>query len=205
MEYSMPTQFPITSIPPLEKAPLFAPGSFRRVAQYRFQSFKPRPKRPAHPLFVNEQKSVFPQRKVNPTNIIFYYLYRDASNYKQYGEAIFTNQTFLLPNEIEQQIRALLKDGEFFIARQINIEERFFDALRDDDHPWHTFERVEVTTLAPFDPDNWSQKQHRRDITEFIANLGQAHQAGWDEMNVRADLENLLGQKKARLRANLEK
>ena len=201
----MPAQFPITSIPPLKKTPLFAPGSFRRVALYRFQGFKPRPKRSAHPLFVNEQKPVFPQRKVNPTNIIFYYLYRDASNYKQYGEAIFTNQTFLLPNEIEQQIRAFLKDGEFFIARQINIEERFFDALREDDHPWHTFERVEVTTLAPFDPDNWSQKQHRRDITEFIADLGQAHQAGWDEMNVRADLENLLGQQKTKLRANLEK
>ena len=138
-----------------------------------------------------------PQRMAQPTNILFRYLYRDASNYKQSGEAIFPNRTFLAQGEIEKQIRACLKDGEFFIARQVNLEERFFDALREDDHPWHSFERMEITTLAAFDPDNWSQKQHRRDITEFLADLERARRAGWDEMNVRADLQRLLEQKKA--------
>ena len=43
-----------------------------------------------------------------------------------HGEAVFTNRTFMLIEEIEKQIRACLKDGEFFIAWQIKIEERFF-------------------------------------------------------------------------------
>jgi hypothetical protein len=201
----MPIPFPITSVNRIKRLPLIAPGSFRKIALYRFKGIKPRPKRPTRPSLVTEQALSFPQRKTQPTNILLRYLYRDASNYKQYGEAIFSNQSCLLPDEIEKQIRACLRDGEFFIARQVNLEERFFDALREDDHPWHSFERAEITTLAPFDPDNWSQKQHRRDIAEFIADLERAHQAGWDEMNVRADLQRLLEHQKGELRRNLEK
>lgn len=201
----MQTLFPITIIERFRKLPLIAPGSFRKAALYRFQGVKPRPKRAAKPRLVTEQEFGYPKRKTQPTNVLFRYLYRDASNYKQSGEAVFSNQTFLLPDEIEKQIRARLKDGEFFIARQINLEERFFDALREDDHPWHSFERVEITTLAPFDPDNWSQKQHRRDIAEFIADLERARQAGWDEMNVRADVQRLLEYQKGELRRNAEK
>jgi len=50
------------------------------------------------------------------TNVIFKYMYRDASNYKLHGEAIFTNHTLLPLEEIEKQIRAFLSDGEYFIA-----------------------------------------------------------------------------------------
>ena len=201
----MPTLFPIISIGYIRKLPLIAPGSFRSVALYRFKGIKPRLKRPSRPQLVAEQEPVFPRRKAQSTNVLFRYLYRDASNYKQYGEAIFTNQTFLLPDEIEKHIRACLKDGKFFIARQVNLEECFFEALREDDHPWHTFERVEITILAPFDPDNWSQKQHRRDIVEFIADLERSRQAGWDEMNVRGDVQRLLEHQKGELRRSLEK
>ncbi len=197
----MPTLFPITNPNCSRKSPLTAPGSFRKIALYRVKGLKARPKRLPRLPQVTEQGRVL----AHPTNILFRYMYRDASNYKQSGEAIFSNQTFLMPGEVEKQIRACLKDGEFFIARQVNIEERFFDALREDDHPWHSFERVEITTLAPFDPDNWSQKQHRRDILEFLADLERAHRAGWDEMNVRADLQRLLEHQKSVLRRSLEK
>ena len=199
----MQTPFPISTINRLKKFPLIASGSFRKVALYRFKGLQPKPRRLSRPLLVTEQESVFLHRKANPTNLLFRYMYRDASNYKQHGETIFTNQTFLLPGEIEKQIRACLKDGEFFIARQVNVEERFFDTLHGDDHPWHTFERVEITTLASFDPENWAQKQHRRDILEFIVDLERAHKAGWDEMNVRADLAQLLESQKAELRQQL--
>lgn len=200
----MLTPYPITNFKP-GKGTLIAPGSFRRSALYRFKGIKPKTKLPARRLRLSEQEALFFQPKAQGTNILFRYMYRDSSNYKQHGDAIFTNQTMLLPTDIEKQVCACLKDGEFFIARQVNIEERFFDTLREDDHPWHAFEGIEVTTLAPFDPDNWFQKQHRRDIVEFIADLGKAHRAGWDEMNVRADLQRLLEQQKTEIRRTLEK
>ena len=178
---------------------MLAPKSFRRIPLYRFKGIKPKVKRPALPITVAEQGLGFPYRKNTSTNILFCYRYRDASNYKLHGEAICSNHSFLLLADIEQQIRACLRDSEFFIAQQVNIEERFFDVLRDDDHPWHEFERVEVTTLAPFDPDNWTQKQHRRDISEFISELEQVNKAGWDELNIRTDMIQLQKQQKAEL------
>ena len=131
----------------------------------------------------------------------FKYLYRDASNYKLHGEAVFTNHTFMPIEEIEKQIRSCLKDGEFFIARQVNIEERFFDVLHeDDDHPWHEFDLVEVTAEPAFDPENLKEHKHKRDITEFIADLEKANRAGWDEMKVRDDLARMLEKQKAELK-----
>ena len=44
--------------------------------------------------------------RLAPNNVSFKYLYRDAGNYKQHGEAIFTNTTFISIQEIEQQIRS---------------------------------------------------------------------------------------------------
>ena len=139
--------------------------------------------------------------RLGACNVSFKYLYRDASNYKLHGEAVFTNHTFMPIDEIEKQIRSCLKDGEFFIARQVNIEERFFDVLHeDDDHPWHEFNLVEMTTEPAFDPENWSQHKRKRDITEFIADLEKANRAGWDEMNVREDLARLLVQQNSILK-----
>ncbi|MCQ3935701.1 MAG: hypothetical protein DPW18_01515 [Chloroflexi bacterium] len=137
-------------------------------------------------------------------NIRFCYLYRDASNYKQHGEAVFTNHSRLSVGEIEMQIRAFLKDGEYFIARQVKVEERFFDALYEDDHPWHEFSWVEATTEPAFDPEYWNEHKCKRDITEFIAELGKAHHAGWDEKQVRGDVARLLARQKDELKRAFE-
>jgi hypothetical protein len=134
------------------------------------------------------------------TNIRFVYMYRDASNYKQHGEAIFQNEKQLPVDEIEKQIHACLNDGEYFIARQIHLEERFFDALYDDDHSWHEFVRVEATSAPAFDPEG----DHQRGITEFLAELETAHCAGWDEMNVREDLAKQLTDHKQALKQRME-
>jgi len=143
--------------------------------------------------------------RLGPCNVSFKYLYRDASNYKLHGEAVFTNFTFVSIDEIEKQIRSCLKDGEFFIAQQVNIEERFFDVLHeDDDHPWHEFNLVEMTTEPTFDPENWNQHKHKRDITEFIAELEKAKRVGWDEMKVRADVASMQGKQKDKLKQTLE-
>ena len=143
--------------------------------------------------------------RLGSSNVSFKYLYRDASNYKLHGEAVFTNHTFMPIDEIEKQIRSCLKDGEFFIARQVNIEERFFDVLHeDDDHPWHEFNLVEMTTEPAFDPENWNQHKHKRDITEFIAELEKANRVGWDELKVRADVAGMQEKQKDKLKQTLE-
>ena len=143
--------------------------------------------------------------RLGACNVSFKYLYRDASNYKLHGEAVFTNHTFMPIDEIEKQIRSCLKDGEFFIARQVNIEERFFDVLHeDDDHPWHEFNLVEMTTEPAFDPENWNQHKHKRDITEFIAELEKANRVGWDELKVRADVAGMQEKQKDKLKQTLE-
>ena len=143
--------------------------------------------------------------RLGPCNVSFKYLYRDASNYKLHGEAVFTNFTFMPIDEIEKQIRSCLKDGEFFIARQVNIEERFFDVLHeDDDHPWHEFNLVEMTTEPAFDPENWRQHKHKRDITKFVAELEKAKRVGWDELKVRADVAGMQEKQKDKFKQTLE-
>jgi hypothetical protein len=134
------------------------------------------------------------------TNIRLIYMYRDASNYKQHGEAIFSNEKSLPQAEVEKQIRACLNDSEYFIARQIHLEERFFDVLYDDDHPWHEFVRVEATSASTFDPES----DHQRDIAELLAELEVAHWTGWDEKNVREDLAKQLAEQKRALKQRLE-
>jgi hypothetical protein len=118
------------------------------------------------------------------TNIRFVYMYRDASNYKQHGEVILPNETQRTVEEVDTQIRSLLSDGLFFIAQQVKIEERFFDVVSEDDHPWHEFVSVEATTDPTFDPG----PKEKRDISTFLKELDQAHRSGWDEMRVREDL-----------------
>jgi hypothetical protein len=134
------------------------------------------------------------------SNICFAYMYRDASNYKQHGEVIFSNEQGLSLEDVEKQIRACLKDREYFIARQINVEERFFDILYDDDHPWHEFVSVTGTDDPAFDPNH----ERKRDITEFLAELEKARRAGWDEMNVREDLARQFTEQKHTLKQSPE-
>jgi hypothetical protein len=117
-------------------------------------------------------------------NIRFVYLYRDASNYKQHGEVILSNETLLTIEEVDKQIHSLLSDGLFFIARQVQVEERFFAVVSEDDHPWHEYVSVEATTDPAFDPI----PELQRDISKFLKELEQAHRSGWDETQVREDL-----------------
>lgn len=173
-------------------------------------SFRKRVPHPNFRLTLQARNSIAEKSKnlcttrLGACNVSFKYLYRDASNYKLYGEAVFSNHTFISIEEAEKQIRSYLRDGEFFIARQVNIEERFFDVLHDgiasNDHPWHEFNLVEMTTEPAFDPENWNQRKHKRDITEFIADLEKANRAGWDETNVRADVAKMLVRQKRDLK-----
>ena len=118
------------------------------------------------------------------TNVRFVYMYRDASNYKQHGEVILSNETQRTVEEVDIQTRSLLSDGLFFIARQVQVEERFFDVVSEDDHPWHEYVSVEATADPTFDP----VPEEKRDIAKFLKELEDAHHTGWDEKQVREDL-----------------
>lgn len=145
---------------------------------------------------VAEPLQEIPITRLGHRNVSFRYLYSDASNFKLHGETIFTNHTGLSIDEIEQLIRSYLYDGEFFIARQVHIKERFLDVLHGDYHPWHEFNGVALTTDPAWDPD----AEARRDITGFIAELGNAAKASWHETNVRHDLAQMLEQQKQEIR-----
>lgn len=74
------------------------------------------------------------------------YLYRDAGNYKEYGEIIYTNQDSKSIEEIELVIRKNLIEGEFFIPEKWNIPRLSFENyLPELDHDYHEFESLEVT------------------------------------------------------------
>ena len=56
--------------------------------------------------------------------------------------------------------------------------------MNEDDHPWHEFVQVESTTDPTFDP----VPEVKRDLAQFLLELEQVHNTGWDETQVRADL-----------------
>jgi len=130
------------------------------------------------------------------TNIRFVYMYRDASNYKQHGEVILPNETQRSVEEVDTQIRSLLSDGLFFIARQVQVEERFFDVVSEDDHPWHEFVSVEATTDPTFDP----VPEEKRDISTFLKELKQANRSGWDETQVCEDINQQIEKERQALK-----
>lgn len=76
------------------------------------------------------------------------YMYRDAGNYKQHGEAVFEGE--ITDAEKEIFVRAC-NDGEYFIASQVGLEDLQRDMVAfpdEDDHVWSEFDRFELTDRA---------------------------------------------------------
>lgn len=65
------------------------------------------------------------------------YLYRDASNNKKWNEAVLIGE---LSDADQQVILDCLKDGEYFIPRQVGLDEERFGNWTDDDHCWFELE-----------------------------------------------------------------
>ena len=82
-------------------------------------------------------------------NCVMEYLYRDASNYKAFGEILLKGD--LTKTNIEE-IRSLLLDGEFFIAEQVNIPPlydqlwRYSNGPTSDDHVFHELSNFRQAT-----------------------------------------------------------
>jgi len=82
-------------------------------------------------------------------NVRFSYLYRDAGNYKKYGEVIFSNPEAIDIDDIKQRIISKLIDGEFFIPKDWRIDPLFIDnCLSEMDHEWHEFVDISLTNTS---------------------------------------------------------
>ena len=81
-------------------------------------------------------------------NIKFEYLYRDGANYKNFHEIIFANPYGIPLQKIQERIKAMLIDATWFVAKDWNLQDKFFlDSPWDSetDHLWHEFVCVEET------------------------------------------------------------
>ncbi|MEI7526630.1 MAG: hypothetical protein WCJ95_19945 [Mariniphaga sp.] len=79
-------------------------------------------------------------------NIKFNYLYRDAGNYKESNEIIFSNRYSETIDKIEILISENLIEGEFFLPEQWEIPRLSFSNFSPYlDHDYHEFVSVETT------------------------------------------------------------
>ncbi|WP_086479958.1 hypothetical protein [Oceanospirillum sanctuarii] len=60
-------------------------------------------------------------------NLVLEYLYRDASNNKNWQAVNFSNTLQQPVSVIEEQIRAYLIDGVYFVAEQLDQPTAYFD------------------------------------------------------------------------------
>lgn len=93
-------------------------------------------------------------------NLKFSFLYRDAGNYKDFGEVVFANPDHLAIDEIKQQILASCNSDGCFNHRAWglpNIRTQPYDP--ELDHDWYEMESVEETDEPVTD---------ERTVTEFL-------------------------------------
>jgi hypothetical protein len=101
-------------------------------------------------------------------NIRFEYLYRDAGNFKNWGEVVFSN-----PHDVPADVAAsvaekVLIDRTFFVANKAGVPDLHFAEYNEElDHGWH-----EVHAFLPTDEP--SNDTRTRNIEEFIESLRSA-------------------------------
>lgn len=113
------------------------------------------------------------------TNIKFNYMYRDAGNFKVWGEVIFKNVAPVNIELLDTKLRQAFDDN-LFIANQINVPELFLELdgkLTSNDHCYHQYENVEHTLEFPTDVFD-------RSIYQFIEQVELESLKGWKTFNV---------------------
>lgn len=104
-------------------------------------------------------------------NVQFEYLYRDAGNFKNWGEIVFSN-----PNNIgAETLAALAHEARrinclYFVASEIGVPDLHFpEQVKEIDHDWHEVHALHFTDNPPNDPQ-------ARDIETFIELLQRVSQ-----------------------------
>ena len=96
-------------------------------------------------------------------------LYRDASNYKTYGEVI------VLGEIEEQQLHSYLWEGDFFVPSEVGLLDLQEGAFTEDDHIWHEIEFLQSTDTSP------TTKISAKQLLEGFKDL---HKKGWNQFSV---------------------
>ncbi|WP_185974306.1 hypothetical protein [Litoribacter populi] len=83
---------------------------------------------------------------MNPKNIRFYYLYRDAANYKQFGSVVISNPEDLTLEELDLFLKENLIQEEFFVPSNLGLPNLQTSPYNPDlDHEWHQYEQLKWT------------------------------------------------------------
>ncbi len=85
---------------------------------------------------------------VSSMNLKLQYQYRDAGNYKNWGEVVFSNPNQRMVEEVHQLIADTLIDGEFFYSEDWGVPDLHFEEYPWDDdldHDWHQFQALAST------------------------------------------------------------
>lgn len=106
----------------------------------------------------------------------FNYLYRDAGNYKSWGELTFSNPDGFDLDWIDKRLKSAFEQEILFIAHQINVPEVFLYAkqdLNEDDHCFHEYDSVEAI-------DKFSTEIDARSVKHFLEQVEIASASGWE-------------------------
>lgn len=98
-------------------------------------------------------------------NIRFEYLYRDAGNFKNWGEVIFSNPSDLEAELILVMANKALIERAYFVANKVGVPDLYFPEHDDElDHGWHEAHSFQPTLKEPNDCQD-------RSIEEFLESL----------------------------------
>jgi hypothetical protein len=101
-------------------------------------------------------------------NVRFEYLYRDAGNFKNWGEVVFSNPRDIPVGLVSAIASEFLIDRTFFVAVKAKVPDLHFAEFNENlDHGWHETHAFRSTDELPNDSRN-------RNIEEFIQALRSA-------------------------------
>lgn len=103
------------------------------------------------------------------------YLYRDGSNYKSWGEVVFSNPEEVPLQQIEHRLRRTFDSDSIFAAHQLRLPEVFLyrdGVVTEFDHCFHEFYTVSYTDEIPNDT-------YRRTIMDLIEEVEREANRGW--------------------------
>ncbi len=98
-------------------------------------------------------------------NIRFEYLYRDAGNFKNWGEVVFSNPRDVTAGAVTKMAEEVLIDGSYFAATKAGVPDLHFPEYNEQlDHDWHEMHGFLPTDEAPND-------REQRTVEEFVRSL----------------------------------
>lgn len=98
-------------------------------------------------------------------NIRFEYLYRDAGNFKNWGELVFSNPHNINVDIVTSTAENQLIEKSYFVASKASVPDLYFKEFNEQlDHGWHELHRFVISEETPNDPLG-------RNIEEFIKSL----------------------------------